>query len=201
MAFPRSDNTVAWRTRVHIYELDSLGHVNNANYFPYLQQATGEAWPQAARWTLKRLSMEYLAPVLVGVELAIHIWMEDFVAAGWLTLGYAVVGQADSEVRLRARLAWDTGGDPDVWTAFPAADALPGQYQLRPVRPVEELPVARRFLVESSGTRLRDRQQWPGVSRAVSALDRGSAQSRRRRGWLELPALAECRLHGRGYPA
>ncbi|MEZ4769548.1 MAG: thioesterase [Caldilineales bacterium] len=136
-----------WRTRVHIYDLDSLGHVNNANYFPYLQQATEEAFPAAGVWQLQHLSMEYITPALHGAGLAIHVWIEDTDKDG-ASLGYAVEREEDQQVLLRARLVWETadGGTP----ALPGAPAglpttLPRDYQIRPARPVDELPGSRQF--------------------------------------------------------
>lgn len=147
-----SDNlgVSTWRTRVQIYELDSLGHVNNANYFPFLQQATEEAWPQATNWELAKLSMEYVIPALHGTELAVHVWPEDVTADG-LSLGYAIERIADLVVILRARLVWKTAKSQDTApgqpTVQPAAD-LPRDYLLKPARQATEIPNGRQFLLQ-----------------------------------------------------
>ncbi len=142
-----NSGTATWRARVHIYELDSLGHVNNANYFPYLQQATEAAWPQAAGWQLARLSMEYLAPALHGTELAVHTWVEDVTADG-LLLGYAIERIDDQQILLRAGLAWETaaGGDsPAAQPVFQPVADLPRDYLLKPARQAPEMPGGRLF--------------------------------------------------------
>ena len=131
-----------WRTRVHIYELDSLGHVNNANYFPYLQQATEDAWPGAADWPLKRLSMEFVCPALHGTELAIHSWVEASGDTDERTLAYAIQRDDDQQILLRARLVWETTSSPAM--ASPTND-LPAGYQLKPARLAAEWPGGRQF--------------------------------------------------------
>ena len=147
MIAPENTGISTWRTRVHIYELDSLGHVNNANYFPYLQQATEAAWPQAADWTLRRLSMEYIVPALHGTELAVHVW-EDAAAADETSLGYAIERCDDQQILLRARLVWETATGGDAVSAKPTfqpvAD-LPRDYQIKPARQVPEMPGGRLF--------------------------------------------------------
>ena len=143
MSIIENEGMSTWRTRVHIYELDSLGHVNNANYYPYLQQATEEAWPKAAGWRLKRLSMEYAIPALHGTELAIHSWVEETGDAGMLTLGYAIERCADQQILLRARLAWESAGYEKM--VLSPTDDLPQGYQLKPARLAKEWPGGRQF--------------------------------------------------------
>ena len=96
-----------WPTCAHIYELDSLGHVNNANYLDYLQQATAATWGKEipARWALRRLSMEHLAPALHGDELEVLAWpagVHDDLAC----CGYAIRHARHGHLLLRARLEW-----------------------------------------------------------------------------------------------
>jgi acyl-CoA thioester hydrolase len=124
----------AWPTRVRNYECDLLGHVNNAVYVHYLQQATAKAWGSAAPviWELRRLAMEYVAPAFGGDELAVSAW-PDGLEDGLLVSGYAVRRLADGQTLARARAAWawldhGTHGPqplPAAWPAGATKDAPP----------------------------------------------------------------------------
>ena len=86
-----------WRTRVRGYECDSLGHVNNAWYLAYLQQATAEVWGglTPAFWQLRRLAIEYLAPAHGGDELEVAAWPAG-AENGGPVCGYEVRRATDS---------------------------------------------------------------------------------------------------------
>ncbi|MBI3158971.1 MAG: thioesterase family protein [Chloroflexi bacterium] len=75
--------------RVRQYECDMYGHVNNANYLRYMQEAAIEASAAAgydmARynelgtlWLPHRTEIEYLQPLVYGDAFEIHTWVEDF---------------------------------------------------------------------------------------------------------------------------
>jgi acyl-CoA thioester hydrolase len=96
-----------WRTRVRLYECDALGHVNNAVYLSYVQQATAEAWASlgAAAWELRMLTMEYMAPAHSGEVLEVKA-----VAGGFegdvLICYYDIIRLADMRAILHARASW-----------------------------------------------------------------------------------------------
>lgn len=74
--------------RVRHYEMDALGHVNNANYQHYLEQAAIEHsehlgfTPDRYRelggtFVLRRVEIDYLRPAVAGDTLAITTWLEE----------------------------------------------------------------------------------------------------------------------------
>ena len=78
--------TTTWRVRV--YELDVNGHVNNAVYLNYAEQAAtehaeavgfGRAWTAArgGGWVVRRHEVTYLRPATFGDELAITTCIEQ----------------------------------------------------------------------------------------------------------------------------
>lgn len=78
-----------WDLRVRTYECDMLGHVNNAVYGQYLQEAAIEAsanvgydtaW-YAARgtaWVVRQMSLEYVRPARAGDLLRVSTWISTF---------------------------------------------------------------------------------------------------------------------------
>mgnify|MGYP000476041094 CR=1 FL=1 len=68
-----------WSLRVRACECDALGHVNNAVYLDYLQQASTEIWPRlAAFWVPRCATLEYLTPARPAEDLEVIAW-----PAGW----------------------------------------------------------------------------------------------------------------------
>jgi acyl-CoA thioester hydrolase len=75
--------------RVRHYECDLHGHVNNANYLRYMQQAAIEASADAgyasreyrrlgALWLIRETGIEYLRPTLPDEVLEVRTWVADF---------------------------------------------------------------------------------------------------------------------------
>ena len=78
-----------WDVRVRTYECDMLGHVNNAVYQQYLQEAAIEAsahvgydtaWYSArgTAWVVRQMSLEYVRPARAGDALRISTWISTF---------------------------------------------------------------------------------------------------------------------------
>ncbi len=76
------------RLRVRHYEMDSLGHVNNAVYLHYLEQvafehseALGFDLPRYAEiggvFVLRKLAVEYLRPSVAGDTLELTTWIQE----------------------------------------------------------------------------------------------------------------------------
>lgn len=74
--------------RVRHYEMDALGHVNNAVYQHYLEQAAIEHseflgfTPDRYRelggtFVLRRIAIDYLRPAFAGDMLTIKTWLEE----------------------------------------------------------------------------------------------------------------------------
>jgi acyl-CoA thioester hydrolase len=125
-----------WRAQVRVYECDALGHVNNAVYLHYLQQATAETWANlgASAWGLCSLAMEYLAPAYSGDELEVRAWASGLENTR-LVCGYAITRVADDRTLMRARANWavpDRLAGPALAGEWPAASPeLPGVATLR----------------------------------------------------------------------
>ena len=76
------------RLRVRHYEMDALGHVNNAVYLHYLEQAAIEhsehLGMSMARYeelggvfVMRKLEIEYLSPAVAGDTLEVVTWAEE----------------------------------------------------------------------------------------------------------------------------
>lgn len=107
------NNVFIWRTRTFIYEIDALGHVNNAVYWHYLHQATTVAHPNRYR-RLRRVQIEYLAPAHYGDELEVLAWPESRDEPGHLTWGYLIRRPADGRELVVATATW-AGDEAAVW--------------------------------------------------------------------------------------
>jgi len=102
--------------RVAWHELDTAGHVNNANYLFYLEDASVQV-AEAFGWPVRRLTgegygifarhywIEYAQSATLGDTLAIHTWLSDFGRTHGLR-HYAVTRADDGAEILRARAAW-----------------------------------------------------------------------------------------------
>lgn len=77
------------RLAVRAYECDANGHLNNASYLRYMQEAAFEAsaavgYPTARYeamgrlWLARTTEIEYLQPLYAGDEVEIRTWVADF---------------------------------------------------------------------------------------------------------------------------
>lgn len=75
--------------RVRSYECDAYGHVNNANYLRYMQEAALDAsaavgYDEARYealghiWVIRETSIEYLRPLRFGDSVEVTTWVGDF---------------------------------------------------------------------------------------------------------------------------
>jgi acyl-CoA thioester hydrolase len=84
---PAPDGVVPHVSRVRPQDLDPMGHVNNAAYVDYLEEALAAAGPDAAaatHATPRRIRLEYLTPAAPGALLTGVTWPEDHEgSAGW----------------------------------------------------------------------------------------------------------------------
>lgn len=110
---PPPDGAVVMRRQVAWADLDPVGHVNNANYLAYLE----EAGVQAAAlygWSMTRMAaagfgvvartvrLVYQQPALLGDELAITTWISD-VRRVSAVRHYTITRSSDGALLLRAR--------------------------------------------------------------------------------------------------
>lgn len=75
--------------RVRHYECDAYGHVNNANYLRYMQEAAFDATAAAGydldryaalgtSWLVRDTEIEYFSPLKYGESVTVRTWVADF---------------------------------------------------------------------------------------------------------------------------
>jgi acyl-CoA thioester hydrolase len=75
--------------RVRYYECDAYGHVNNANYLRYMQEAAFDASAAAGydlaryaamghHWLIRETDIEYIQPLRYGDTVHVKTWVADF---------------------------------------------------------------------------------------------------------------------------
>ena len=148
------------RFRVRHYELDSFGHVNNAVYANYLEQAAIEASADAgydtawyrlhhSGWIIRRLWIKYLQQAYADDDLEIRTWVADFRQVR-SHREYDVRRLGDNSSIVRARADWvyidaqtlrPTRIPEEMGKAFDPTNHTPPLQVLSPSqRPVEKTP-------------------------------------------------------------
>jgi acyl-CoA thioester hydrolase len=104
------------RFRVRHYEQDSFGHVNNAVYANYLQEAAIEASTAAGfspawytenetGWVIRELAIRYHLQASYGDELEVKTWVSDMRRVS-STREYLITRARDDAKVARARVNW-----------------------------------------------------------------------------------------------
>lgn len=102
--------------RVRHYEMDALGHVNNAVYQHYLEQAaiehsehvglTLERYRELGGvWVLRKMAIEYLRAAVAGDRLDVTTWPEAM-RGPRAVRRYEIRRQADDELLVTAEALW-----------------------------------------------------------------------------------------------
>ena len=151
-------HTFTRRFKVRIYEVDSFGHVNNAVYVNYLQEAAIEAsadagfsreWynTQGAGWVIRKLMIRYLTPAVYGDELEVRTWIGTFGRVR-CNREYEISRLSDGQKMVRARADWVyvdlKTGQPvrlpeELVEAFEAPDEVPDiGVRIRSAQPIED---------------------------------------------------------------
>ena len=102
--------------RVRYYECDAYGHVNNANYLRYMQEATFDASAAAgydlARyealgclWLVRETDIEYLRPLRYGDSVRVKTWVADYRRVRFRRM-HELYHAASGELAARASTDW-----------------------------------------------------------------------------------------------
>ena len=104
------------RLRVRHYEMDTLGHVNNAVYQHYLEQAAIEHSEHLgfnfARYreiggvfVLRKIELDYRRPAVAGDRLEVSTWLHEMRGPRAIRR-YEIRRQADDELLVTAEALW-----------------------------------------------------------------------------------------------
>lgn len=102
--------------RVRHYEMDTLGHVNNAVYQHYLEQAAIEHLEHlgfsleryrtlGGLFVMRRISIEYLRPAIAGDRLEVTTWLEQMRGPRAIR-HYEIRRAGQAELLLTAEALW-----------------------------------------------------------------------------------------------
>lgn len=130
--------------KVRHYECDAYGHLNNANYLRYMEEAAFDAsaavgydrarYQALGRlWLARETEIEYLRPARYGDTLAVRTWVEDFRRVRsrrryefHLLPAAELVAQASTDwVYLDAATQQPLAVPPEMVAAFAGAEPLP----------------------------------------------------------------------------
>jgi len=115
---PVPPGAVTWRKRVEWRDIDPLGHLNNAVYFSYTEEAAIQAGIQygvthhssreaGVGWAVKRSRIEYLLPAQAGDELEVLTYLVSLRKAS-AERYYAIFGGPRRELLAKAISVWLT---------------------------------------------------------------------------------------------
>jgi acyl-CoA thioester hydrolase len=144
--------------RVRHYECDAYGHVNNANYLRYMQEAAIDASAAAGygpaqyaalgtNWIMRATDIEYLNPLKHGETARVKTWVEDFRRVR-SRRAYELTNAATGAVAARASTDWvyvnTASGQPasippELMAAF-FPEGAPGPAPARPRHPEAPAP-------------------------------------------------------------
>ncbi|KAM3097138.1 acyl-CoA thioesterase [Phormidesmis sp. 146-35] len=108
--------TFITQLRVRHYEMDALGHVNNAVYQHYLEQAAIEHSEHlgfsleryrelGGVFVLRRVEIEYLSSAIAGDNLEIKTWLETMKGTR-ATRHYEIRRQGEETLLVTAKALW-----------------------------------------------------------------------------------------------
>lgn len=164
------------------YECDVIGHLNNASYLKYMQEAAFEASKAVGydrrrfqnmgkAWVIRETKIDYLKPVYYGQQVRVKTWVADIRRVRSLRQYELYTG---SEQVARAYSDWvfvdlknnqPTGIPQQVVEAYlPGAKVGPSQSRTRfPAEP----PVAPEIFTQTRRVEWRDVDPWGHVNNAV----------------------------------
>ncbi len=115
---PPPPGAVSWRRRVEWRDIDPMGHLNNAVYLSYTEEAAIEAGARygvthagstqaGIGWAVKRSRIEYLQPAQAGDELEVRTWLGSVRQAS-AERHYAIFRGSQQGLLARAQTLWLT---------------------------------------------------------------------------------------------
>lgn len=108
--------TFTTQLRVRHYEMDALGHVNNAVYQSYLEQAAIEHSEQlgftyqryreiGGVFVLRKIEIDYRRPAVAGETLEVTTWLQEMRGPRAIRR-YEIRRQSDGELLVTAEALW-----------------------------------------------------------------------------------------------
>lgn len=136
--------------RVRHYEMDALGHVNNAVYVHYLEQAAIEHSERlgitltryeqlGGVFILRKMAIDYRLPAVAGETLTITTWVKEM-RGPRSTRCYEIRRQADNKLIVSAEALW-AWVDRRVMRPRPIPQELLDVFMPQPVAPQEPKPL------------------------------------------------------------
>ena len=128
---------IRYRLRVRFSDCDPLGHVNNAKYLTYLEQARIVLWGRQLGWTsrrsavgeprgegfiLARAEIDFRAQAHDGDALEVRLWLDGF-GRSTARYGYEVVDLGGNRVVATAQTV-QVWFDYDTGASVPIGDDL-----------------------------------------------------------------------------
>jgi acyl-CoA thioester hydrolase len=108
-----STDSFEYPIRVAQEDIDQMGHVNNAVYLKYAQEAAAAHWYRVVSedltkqmvWVVRRHEIEYLRPAFNNEELVVKTWVGETTAATWerFTEIYRLL---DRQLLVQAKSIW-----------------------------------------------------------------------------------------------
>lgn len=104
------------KLRVRYHEMDALGHVNNAVYQHYLEQAAVEHSEHlgfnqkrceelGGVFVMRRIAIDYLRPAVAGDTLEITTWLQTMRGPRAIR-SYEIRQQGDEQILVKAEALW-----------------------------------------------------------------------------------------------
>lgn len=164
------------------YECDILGHLNNASYFKFMQEAAFAAsasvgygrarYTQMDRaWIIHESKINYLKPVYYGQELVIRTWVSDMRRVRSLRqyeflVGDTLVAQAYTDWVFLDRTSMRPTEIPEEVQMAYLPEKLPQNGQDREKYPRTPIPAAEVF-IHPKRVEWRDVDPWGHVNNSV----------------------------------
>ena len=154
-----------WQFDVRSYELDAWGHVNNAVYNNYMEEAATRASADAGfgrewyfsrhrAWVIRHLTIRYLAPLHYGEQVTMRTWVSDF-RRTYSHREYDLRRMENDQPVMRGRARWVY---VDLDTIRPVRIPLEFEAGFDPTGEMEDLGIA-----------LKGAQAYPDSHRYTSA--------------------------------